>query len=229
MCSESSNVRAEGIVHPDTAAPRGKRCHHRRENSVRKLIGLVMGLGLAGLAAGTGAAQTAQRFSVQGSGLYAKLFGDAFDNVGRGLGGEAQVRYTPSALSIGAGFQYTDHDTPLNPSGTFHLYGGFLEPRYVLDVGSNTVAPYLSTRFSLLSQKSKASSQLPESSATGVTLNGGGGFLFRLGSRLNLDVGSTFGYTHFGNTKTQGTTVANSDVSGSNIVVRVGLAFGLGG
>jgi hypothetical protein len=180
---------------------------------------------------GRAAAQTAQRFSVQGSGLYAKLFGDAFRNIGRGLGGEAQVRFTPGALSIGGGFQYTDHKV-LEAAGqdlTFHLYGGFLEPRYVLDVGSNTISPYLSTRFSILSQKFTNRNTEQKTSATGVTLNGGGGFLIRVGPRLNLDIGSTFGYTHFGDVKSEGTTSTNTSVSGSNIVVRIGLALGLAG
>jgi opacity protein-like surface antigen len=197
---------------------------------VRTLIGLVTGLGLVGLAVNQATAQTAQRFSVQASGLYAHLYGDAFDGIGRGLGGEAQLRYTPSAFSIGAGFQYTDHDTPGSPGATLHLYGGFLEPRYVIDVGSGTLAPYVSTRFSILSQKLtelRDTGQEIETSATGVTLNGGGGVLIRLGSRVNLDVGSTFGYTRFGESETEG--VTNPSASGSNIVVRIGLALGLGG
>ncbi len=199
-----------------------------------RLISSIAGLGLTAFAVSSATAQTAQRFSVQASGLYMNLFGDAFTNVGQGLGGEAQLRYTPSALSIGAGFQYTDHDTPETPgiSSTFRLYGGFLEPRYVIDVGSQTLAPYVSARFSILSQKLKeviGTSQEVESSATGLTLNGGGGVLFRLGPRLNLDIGSTFGYTSFGDYESEGTTLPSTSASGSNIVVRVGLALGLGG
>jgi hypothetical protein len=200
---------------------------------VGRLIGAITGLGLAAFAVGSAAAQTAQRFSFQASGLYANLYGDAFDGVERGLGGEAQLRYTPSALSIGAGFQYTDHNTLEIPgtSATFRLYGGFLEPRYVIDVGSQTFAPYVSARFSILAQKSKLAddTQEIETSATGMTLNGGGGVLFRLGPRLNLDVGSTFGYTHFGDFESEGTTFPNTSASGTNIVVRIGLALGLGG
>ena len=62
-----------------------------------------------------------------------------------------------------------------------------------------------------------------------MTLNGGGRVLFRLGPRLNLDVGSTFGYTHFGDFETEGNTSPDTSASGSNIVVRIGLALGLGG
>lgn len=196
---------------------------------MRKLIGLVTGLGLVGLGVSGAAAQTAQRFSVQGSGLYANLFGSGFTNVERGLGGEVQLRITPGALSLGAGFQYTDHRTSGvgSENSDFRLYGGFLEPRYVIDAGSNTVAPYVSTRFSILSQK--ITDPDGETSATGVTLNGGGGVLIRLASRVNLDVGSTFGYTHFGELKQAGSPIPNTSVSGSNIVVRIGLAFGIGG
>jgi len=198
-----------------------------------RFIASIVGLGLAAFGVGTAAAQTAQRFSVQASGLYMNLFGDAFDGIERGLGGEAQLRFTPSALSIGAGFQYTDHNTVEIPgtSSTFHLYGGFLEPRYVIDVGSQTVAPYVSARFSILFQESKevsGTAQEFETSATGLTLNGGGGVLFRLGPRLNLDLGSTFGYTRFGDYESGGETFDDTDTSGSNVVVRIGLALGLG-
>ncbi|MGI9040007.1 MAG: hypothetical protein ACR2HK_02700, partial [Gemmatimonadales bacterium] len=54
-------------------------------------------------------AQSAQPISFQLSGLFNGVFGDAFTGLQDGLGTEAQSRYTPSALSIGAGFQYTSH------------------------------------------------------------------------------------------------------------------------
>ena len=70
-------------------------------------------------------------------------------------------------------------------------------------------------------------------SATGVTLNGGGGVLVEGQLRLNLDVGSTYGYTKFGNfvvrNASNGLKVSGPSGSGSNLVVRIGLALGLAG
>src|ERR687895_593460 len=64
---------------------------------------------LSGVGAGRGAAQTAQPISVQLSGLYEGLAGDAFDDVQPGAGFEAQLRYTRGAWSVGVGYQMVRH------------------------------------------------------------------------------------------------------------------------
>src|SRR5207237_5261596 len=82
--------------------------------------------------------------------------------VGSGYGAEAQIRYTLSALSIGAGFQFTSHagkpyalalddGSSVAVTGVgAKLFGVFVEPRYVLFIGSDRAAPYLSARLSML-------------------------------------------------------------------------------
>jgi hypothetical protein len=183
-------------------------------------------------------AQSAQAISLQVSGLYNGVYGNVFSGLKNGLGGEAQLRYTPGALSLGAGFQYTQHGRrPLpgdpNPADV-KLYGGFIEPRYRIHTGSYVVAPYVSARFSLL--KAAFSGGDLSLSSTFMQLNGGGGLLYRLGPRFNLDVGATFGY----NRRSDGTLSGESSSgirinepfeaeSGTNVVVRLGLAVGLGG
>jgi hypothetical protein len=96
-------------------------------------------------------------------------------------------------------------------------------------VGSNVVAPYISARLSLL--KVGFSGGDLSLSSTFMQLNGGGGVLTRLGSRLNLDLGATFGYNRLGNgtltRKSSGTAVPVEASSGSNVVIRLGLAIGL--
>jgi hypothetical protein len=179
-------------------------------------------------------AQSAQAISLQVSGLYNTVDGDVFDNLKNGFGGEAQVRYTPGALSLGAGFQYTEHGPePLpgfpNPPDV-RLYGGFIEPRYRIHTGSYVIAPYVSARFSLL----KAGFEGGEFSlsSTFIQLNGGGGLLYRLGPRFNLDAGATFGYNRrSAGTLSRDDQPVRSDpaASGFNLVVRLGLAVGLGG
>lgn len=191
----------------------------------------------AGLAADL-SAQSAQAISLQLSAIYNGVSGGVFSGLKDGFGGEAQVRYTPGALSVGAGFQYTQHGRrplPGDPDpADVKLYGGFIEPRYRIHTGSYVVAPYVSARFSLL--KAGFSGGDLSLSSTFVQLNAGGGLLYRLGARFNLDAGATFGYNRrSGGTLTgvssNGTPVNASfeAASGSNIVVRLGLAVGLGG
>lgn len=183
-------------------------------------------------------AQSAQAISLQVSGLYNGLYGDVFGAFKNGIGGEAQIRYTPGALSVGAGFQYTAHGRKPSPGDPepvdARLYGGFIEPRYRIHTGSNVIAPYVSVRFSVLKPGYEGGSL--SFSSTFIQLNAGGGLLYRLGPRFNLDAGATFGYNHQGGGTLTGVrsdgSPANEQVesdSGTNIVIRLGLAVGLGG
>ncbi len=175
-------------------------------------------------------AQSAQRLSIQGSGLFINLFGNAFSNAKAGYGFEAQVRYTPSALSLGAGFQYTRHSlegTDLHAN----LVGGFFEPRYVFSTSSSSLFPYLSGRFYVVQLRSTNEAAQIRTTSTGVAANGGGGVLVRLASRVNLDLGATFGYCKFGEFKSEdlvtGITGTSEGNNGTNVVGRVGLTLGI--
>ena len=176
------------------------------------------------------AAQSAQAVSLQGSFLFNGVFGNVFTGLLDGVGAEGQIRYTPSAFSVGAGFQYTVHELEGRTEDA-RLYGGFVEPRYRIHAGSNVVAPYVSARFALL--KVGFSGGDLSLSSSFLQLNGGGGLLVRLGSRINLDVGATYGYNHLGEgilrSESGGGSVPVESGSGSNVVARVGLALGLGG
>ena len=190
----------------------------------------VLALVLAGLLSRELEAQSAQAISLQGSGLYNAVFDTVFTGLKDGLGVEAQIRYTPSAFSVGAGFQYTNHELEGRAEDA-RLYGGFVEPRYRIYAGSNVVAPYVSARFSLL--KVGFSGDDLSLSSSFVQMNGGGGLLVRLGPRVNLDVGATFGYNRLGSgtlrRRSTGSSVGVPSSSGSNLVGRLGLAIGLGG
>ncbi len=103
-------------------------------------------------------------------------------------------------------------------------------------VGSNTVAPYVSGRVSFLRQTTTAEFRTAgdpatlKASADGFNFNGGGGLLFRLGSRLNLDVGATYGFSNFGDfvTEVDGQEFDRAgSSSGQNLAIRMGLALGL--
>ena len=178
-------------------------------------------------AAATAQAQTAQPFSIQASGLYASLFGSAFDGLGAGLGFEGQVRFTTRmGMSFGLGYQHTLHSITGLPDD-IALAGPFFEPRYTLPVDAERYAPYLSARASVLQQNYDANGI--SGSASGFTINAGGGMLIRLASRANLDIGATYGFTDFGDfTIVGGTgTLTGPSGSGSNVIARVGLAIGV--
>jgi hypothetical protein len=198
------------------------------------------------VSASYGRAQTAQPISVQLSGLYEGLAGDAFDDVQPGTGFEAQLRYTRGAWSLGLGYQATRHryrycalptssgSCLANIAGRISGSGIFFEPRYVFDAGSDVFAPYVSGRFSIVNQNS-VGDPLYDFSVTGSSANGGGGLLFRVTPRVNFDVGATVGYTRFTSYRAVDRQTGDefsgstNGTSGSNFVLRVGLAIGIGG
>jgi hypothetical protein len=194
---------------------------HTRHSSLSRwfilaafLVGAVLPVGVA--------AQSAQMVSLQFSGLGMYPFGGEMDNIDVGVGWEAQIRLNPSAFSIGGGIENTFHQRLTGQDMTF--LGGFLEPRYVLDIGSDNAVLYLSGRAAL--SQVKITTPNLEATSTGYTLNGGGGLLFRLTDRVNLDAGATLGYKDLGDV-----TLGNQPIdlgTGANVVARVGLAIGLG-
>jgi hypothetical protein len=173
-------------------------------------------------------AQSAQPMSIQVSGLYNGVYGDVFGGFQNGVGAEGQIRYTPGALSVGVGFQYTTHALNGQPED-IHFYGVFLEPRYRIHTGSNVLAPYLSARLALLKVGFSGGDLTLSSSYTQV--NGGGGLLYRLGPRVNLDLGATYGYDHLGSgtfrRKSTGSETPFPASSGTNLIIRLGFAFGI--
>jgi len=203
-------------------------------------------LRLAGLAAvatlviaGPGRAQSAQRLSAQVSPIFVGAFGKAYDGLTVGGGLEAQIRYTPSAWSFGAGIQASGHgiedEAGVLDDGAAVLAGVFFEPRRVIDVGSSTVAPYVSGRVAILAQVWDIT-LLGENftgTAVGGQLNAGGGLLFRVGRRVNLDLGATFGVIQFGDVEIDSDTFGSETVEGTsgtgqNVVIRAGVSIGIG-
>lgn len=179
-------------------------------------------------------AQSAQRWSIQLSPIYVAAFGDAYEGLDNGAGFELQARLTPSAWSFGVGIQGSSHGIDLDGADEdVTLAGLFFEPRYVIDVGKN-YAPYISARLSILSQLATIESDIGDLdlSATGAQFNVGGGVLFRLSPRINLDLGATIGAIHFGDVKLEGAgfseTFEGTSGNGQNLVLRAGIAIGLG-
>ena len=169
---------------------------------------------LCGAVAGSAAAQSLQRLSLQGSGavLFATHSDATYQSRTR-LGWEAQARYTFGRFSLGAGYQrstvfaFTEGDPP----PTLQLSFGFIEPRLVL-FASRWVAFYLAGR----GGAGKLVSSAPDFNVgkTNIGYGGGGGLLFRMSSRVTADLGGQY-------------FEVRGDLPSRYAMVRAGLGFGL--
>lgn len=174
------------------------------------------------------AAQSAQPWSIQASVLAAsqQIGGSAIS----GIGFEGQLRYTPASVwSVGAGVQYSSH-----PSGNekIDIVGGFLEPRYAIDIGSDKVAPYLAARLAFLHESSTldvdpgVTVTLADFSSNGSAFGAGAGVLFRATARINIDIGAAFVRQSFSSANSGGSTANFASFTG--YVAKAGLSLGFG-
>ncbi len=170
-------------------------------------------LALAALLPSPVAGQSQQRLSLQGSGalLFPSRDDPFFRNQTR-LGYEAQVRYTASRLSVGAGYQrstvYKFSSQGVDFTAALSL--GFLEPRYVVLAGDRA-ALYAAGR---LGYGSLVCSEECQANDAYLTYGGGAGVLVLLTTRLSLDLGTQY-------------FVANDTFSSGYAMLRLGASIGL--
>jgi hypothetical protein len=201
---------------------------------MRSLSRLALAALVLSLVRHTASAQTRSTWSIQGSALVAGLGGNAYSGIDPGAGFELQARRkaTPT-FSVGCGFQGTYH-TFTKFQGNTKIQGLFCEPRQIVDIGSESVFPYVSVRASLL-QMNQSDSTGFNANATGGTANVGGGVMIPIGTATSehptlLEFGASAGYTQFGDltsTLSNGRSLTRTTGGGWNFVVRIGLAFGL--
>ncbi len=205
--------------------------------AARAAMSLLIGFAALPIGSDSAKGQNSQPFSIQVSGIYSDLFGDQFPTLKAGMGVEGQLRYTRGAQSLGAGVQYTMHgDSEAEADGhdaKINLLGVFLEPRYVINIGSSRAAPYLSARLALARfdvRVNFSDGDVLTFTSNGVTANGGGGVLVSLSPRVNLDAGATLGYSNYKDTvgDISGTPFDMPMGSGTNVVARLGVAIGIG-
>lgn len=164
-------------------------------------------------------AQSAQKFSLQGSGavLFATRKDPTYDSKIR-LGYEGQARYTFGRFSLGAGYQrstvFAFTDNPL----TLALSFVFVEPRYVVVAGSG-VAFYLAGRVGAGKIVCSTSGDCPPQDYR-LGFGGGGGLLFRLSTRISADLGGQF-------FQAPALSGPSGKVSSGYAMVRAGLSVGL--
>lgn len=176
---------------------------------------VVAGMVMAGLVSGAPVleGQSAQRLSLQGSGavLFPTQDDPFFENQTR-LGYEAQVRYTFSRLSVGAGYQrstvYRFSTDGVDFSAALSL--GFLEPRYVV-VAGNKAAFYLAGR---LGYGNLVCSEECAANDNYLTYGGGGGLLLLVSRRVAMDLGSQY-------------FLANDTFDSGYLMLRLGVSLGL--
>lgn len=133
--------------------------------------------------------QSLQRWSVQGSAavILPVSLPEGLDS-DVGLGFDAQLRYTMSRWSLGAGYQRSDVFSSAVNDLTIALSLGFLEPRYVA-FASGALAGYLAGRAGagqLVCSRDRCDDDWH------VVLGGGGGLLYKLSDRLSLDLGGQY-------------------------------------
>ena len=156
---------------------------------------LLAGLAMSGWTT-DGSAQSQQRWGIQGSG--ALVFPTAeerdFQNTTR-LGWEAQIRYTFSNFSLGAGYQRSTVYQFETGDFSAAVSVVFLEPRYVV-TASSLAALYLAGRVGMGPLVCNPKTDCAEQEMD-VTFGGGGGALVRLSGRAALDIGVQYFTTRY--------------------------------
>lgn len=154
-------------------------------------IAVLIALPVAGLAA-----QSSQRVSLQASGEWispTKDYGFSLP-ASSTVGWEVQARFTTGRFSLGAGYQrstvFKSADADL--TGTLSL--GFVEPRIVVVVLGQRIAPYIAGR---AGYGSLLIPQRPSAQETIWTYGGGAGVLIAVVPRVALDLGGQYFVTEF--------------------------------
>jgi hypothetical protein len=156
----------------------------------RRLTASVRALGVAATTltafSTVASAQSRQNLSAQVSGSMLFATGkDAEFDPGTPLGYEAQLRYTFSRFSLGAGYERSQSFPFPGSNLRLELSFGFVEPRIVLAVGSR-VAGYAAARIGM--GKLVCTGNCPILSLK-ATYGMGGGLLIRLNRRVSADAG----------------------------------------
>jgi opacity protein-like surface antigen len=165
------------------------------------------------------AAQSAQRLSIQGSGamVFPTAEESGFENDTR-LGWEAQLRYTFSRFSLGAGYQRATVYKFATGDFSGAVSTLFVEPRYVVTAATRT-ALYLAGRVGVGRLECNPTQDCADQSWE-AAYGGGGGVLFLLGSRVSLDLGGQYFATSY-------TLASGEKATPGYVMARLGLSIGL--
>ncbi len=174
--------------------------------------------------------------SIGVGGQLLSLGGNDFETTDAGFGGEANVMFAAGkAVKLGGGFQYSSHNDD-GFDNSVKILGLFAEGRYMFATATGKATPYLAGRggwvqgsVSDVDIDGDGTPDIEKVKASGFAFGAGGGVLISLSPSTSFDVGAVFHSVSLGDADADGTTIPNSDVSGTGIQFRVGVSFKVGG
>ena len=188
---------------------------------------LVRSLSAISLLAVIATPATAQGIKIEASLAHSTPGGDDFDGTKSGIGFDlAAVLSTPAKFSVAVGVQRTSHE--LEGSGDkFAVLQFYAEPRMSIGLLMGPVSPYL---FACASYANMSGDAGPvEMKQKGFGFGGGLGIKASLPmSGLSWHASAGFHSLKLGDREDDGTTVPNSDASGTMVVLRAGFSFSFG-
>ena len=168
----------------------------------------------------------AQGIKLEASLAYVSLGGDDFEFTGAGMGFDvAAIFSTPAKLSIAAGLQRSSHEFDDN-SGDMAALQIYAEPRMTLGMMTGPVSPYLFGRVGWV----RASGDLGGADASQSGFGFGGGIGMRITTPGSISWHASVGIhsISLGDAEVDGSTIPDSDASGSAMVLRGGVSFSFG-
>ena len=162
-------------------------------------------------------------FAIGANGGFYTLSGDDFETTDAGFGLNGFVRYNfPSGFSISGGFQWNTHnDDFIGESIT--IIGVIVDPRYYFQLKTPTVTPFVGGRAGYLRESVTVAGF--DLSASGFAFGGTGGILFQASPQFAIETTVSFQSLSFGDVDVDGTTVPNTDASGTSLGISAGLVI----
>jgi opacity protein-like surface antigen len=189
-----------------------------------KIQGTFMTVALLAAAAVPAAAQSVPKFSLEPAAYYATVSGDDFEGVDAGMGFDVQGRVKFTALSLGLGWQRSSHGNDF-VSENINASGLFVEPRYEF-ASAGPIKPYIGARLARVTQSLE--SEGSELKSTGFSYGAGAGIIMPLAGTVKLNTSASYNKVSYGNAEVDGSEIQDTDLSGSSLVLRVGVSLSFG-
>ncbi|HKS07329.1 MAG TPA: outer membrane beta-barrel protein [Gemmatimonadaceae bacterium] len=169
----------------------------------------------------------AQGIKLEASLVHSTPGGDDFDGSKAGIGFDlAAVLSTPAKFSVAAGIQRTTHELE-GSSDKIAALQFYAEPRMALGMLMGPVSPYLYVCASYVNNSGDIGAV--EMKQKGFGFGGGLGIKASLPmSGLSWHASAGFHSIKLGDVENDGTTVPNSDASGTMMTLRAGVSFSFG-
>ena len=173
--------------------------------------------------------------SIGVGGQFLSFGGSDFEGTDAGFGAEARLMFpVGKSVSLGGGLQYSSHNDDFFDN-SMKVLGILAEGRYMFHTTSGKATPYLAGRGGW----TKASTSdvdvdgdgivdINDLKWSGFVFGAGGGVLISMSPTASLDLGLVLHSLSLGDADADGTTITNTDVSGTALQIRAGVSFRLG-